>query len=71
MCSEKEMISRLIKPGVNIKSECTHMGIATMHSKVEDSGMFEFFERDVDKVKRPLESPQTFDRNNKRIRIAK
>ena len=65
------MKSRLINTGVSVKSECTRMDIATVHSKVEDSGMFELFEPDVDKVKCPLECPETCDRNNKRIRIMK
>ena len=68
-CSIKEMKSRLIKTGVDIKSEHVHVDIATACLKVEDSGIFELFEPDVNN--HPLESLEIFDRNNERMRIMK
>ena len=59
--SENEMKKRLIKTGISIKVECTHVDITTACSTVEDSGMFELFEPDIDKVKCPLENPETFE----------
>ena len=43
-----------MKTGINVKVECTHMGTTTMFSTVEDTGMFELFEPDIDKVKHSL-----------------
>ena len=71
MNSENEMKKRLMKASINIKVECTHVEITTAHSKVEDSGVFELFEPDIDKVKCPLENPETFDRFNQSLIITK
>ena len=47
------------------------MGITTIYSTVEDSGMFELLEHDIDKVKCPLENPETFERGDQSLNIAK
>ena len=71
MNSENEMKKRLMKASINIKVECTHVEITTAHSKVEDSGVFELFEPDIDNVKYPLENPEIFERGNQLLNITK
>ena len=58
--SEIDTKKRLIKTGIDMKTACSHLGIIKAHTLVEDSDMFELFEKDISKVKFPLESLSTF-----------
>ena len=60
LCSKVDMKKRLVKNGVNVKKARSHLDKMTTCSMVEDITMFELFEKDVDKVKFPLESPTMF-----------
>ena len=60
-----------MKTGINVKVEHTNMGVTTTNSTIEDTGMLELFELCIDKVKCPLEIPESFDRNDELLDITK